>query len=115
MNMLSLPFFAELETSRRVLLAGAGGGYDVFCALPLYFALRDAGKEVFLATRRTEGSRLWINPLMALCWTFRLEAVARRILYLDAVKQTEDYGDLCAGIELFRARITHRPWQDIPV
>jgi hypothetical protein len=317
--MLKLPFFSELEDTRRVLLAGAGGGYDVFCTLPLYFALRDAGKEVFLAslsftrvdlvgggtwvtpsllevnadcerpphinyfpegylsrwfrsigsetpiycfertgvkpllagyralterlkldtivlvdggtdslmrgdefhlatpqediasiasvddvevarkllvcvgfgidhfhgichaqfleavaeliqaggylgtfsllnemkevqlyraacdyvfaqmpnhpsivsssilsalaghygdhhaTTRTQGSTLWINPLMPLCWCFRLDAVARRILYLDAMKQTEDYGDVCDGIELFRSRIAHRPWQDIPV
>jgi hypothetical protein len=47
--MLQLPFFAELAPARRVLVAGAGGGFDVFCGLPLYFALRDAGKEVFLA------------------------------------------------------------------
>jgi hypothetical protein len=47
--MLQSPFLAELKASRRVLLAGAGGGFDVFCALPLYFALRDAGKQVSLA------------------------------------------------------------------
>src|SRR5438270_10396321 len=46
---LSLPFFDELEPARRVLIAGAGGGFDVFSGLPLYFALRAAGKEVFLA------------------------------------------------------------------
>jgi hypothetical protein len=47
--VLQLPFLAELKESRRVLLAGAGGGFDVFCGLPLYFALRDASKQVFLA------------------------------------------------------------------
>jgi hypothetical protein len=47
--MFQLPFFTELQGARRVLLAGAGGGYDVFCGLPLYHALRGAGKEVFLA------------------------------------------------------------------
>jgi hypothetical protein len=47
--MLKLPFFTALEPARRVLLAGAGGGFDVFCGLPLYFALRGAGKDVFLA------------------------------------------------------------------
>jgi hypothetical protein len=43
------PVFRELESSRHVLLAGAGGGFDVFSALPFYFALRDAGKQVALA------------------------------------------------------------------
>jgi hypothetical protein len=47
--MFALPFFTALETARRVLIAGAGGGFDVFCGLPLYFALRNAGKDVFLA------------------------------------------------------------------
>ena len=47
--MLTLPFFTALEPCRRVLLAGAGGGFDIFCGLPLYFGLRGAGKEVFLA------------------------------------------------------------------
>ncbi len=47
--MITLPFLAALEPARRVLVAGAGGGFDVFCGLPLYFALRDAGKSPFLA------------------------------------------------------------------
>jgi hypothetical protein len=47
--VLTLPVHHELEKSRTVLLAGAGGGFDVFSALPLYFALRAAGKVVHLA------------------------------------------------------------------
>ena len=39
----------ELEGKQRILIAGAGGGFDVFCGLPLYFGLRAQGKEVFLA------------------------------------------------------------------
>ncbi|MCC2667530.1 MAG: hypothetical protein K0Q72_1, partial [Armatimonadetes bacterium] len=39
MSFLTLPIFAELESSRRVLIAGAGGGFDIFCGLPLYFGL----------------------------------------------------------------------------
>jgi hypothetical protein len=31
------------------LIAGAGGGFDVFAGLPLAFALRNSGKEVFFA------------------------------------------------------------------
>jgi hypothetical protein len=49
MDAIRLPFFRELEPARRVLVAGAGGGFDVFTGLPLYFALREQGKSVFLA------------------------------------------------------------------
>ncbi len=49
MQCLQLPLFAELEESRSILLAGAGGGFDIFGGLPLYFGLRRAGKEVHLA------------------------------------------------------------------
>jgi hypothetical protein len=47
--MLRLPFWDELEKAENVLLAGAGGGFDIFCGLPLYFALKSAGKNVHLA------------------------------------------------------------------
>ncbi|MCW5206119.1 DUF1152 domain-containing protein, partial [Desulfobulbus sp. F5] len=49
MNLSTLPFFDELKTSDNILIAGAGGGFDVFSGLPLYFTLRDQGKKVFLA------------------------------------------------------------------
>jgi hypothetical protein len=38
-----------LEESRRVLIAGAGGGFDIYAGLPLRARLRALGKEVFLA------------------------------------------------------------------
>lgn len=47
--MLTLPFFDELSGSKNILVAGAGGGYDIFCGLPLYFGLRSEGKNVYLA------------------------------------------------------------------
>lgn len=49
MNVSSLGFFEKLEHSKNVLIAGAGGGYDVFCGLPLYFNLKSQGKTVHLA------------------------------------------------------------------
>lgn len=49
MTFLRLPFFAELEKSQTILLAGAGGGFDFFCGLPLYAALKNADKTVHLA------------------------------------------------------------------
>lgn len=44
-----IPLFKKLENSQRILLAGAGGGFDIYCGLPLYFALKAMGKEVHLA------------------------------------------------------------------
>ncbi len=49
MHLARLPFFDALEGADSVLLAGAGGGYDIFAGLPLYFALKGAGKTVHLA------------------------------------------------------------------
>jgi hypothetical protein len=47
--VLTTPLLDQLQRAERVLIAGAGGGFDVFSGLPLFFALRDAGKAVFLA------------------------------------------------------------------
>ncbi|MCA9691634.1 MAG: DUF1152 domain-containing protein [Nannocystaceae bacterium] len=46
---LHLPIEGLLADARRVLVAGAGGGYDVFAGLPIDHALRALGKEVHLA------------------------------------------------------------------
>src|SRR5581483_6595179 len=42
------PLFAALEGARSVLIAGAGGGFDVYAGLPLAVALLDAGRRVHL-------------------------------------------------------------------
>lgn len=47
--MLELPFFKELDKAQNILIAGAGGGFDIFSGLPLYFALEAAGKRIHLA------------------------------------------------------------------
>ena len=47
--MLDLPFQSSLENARHILLAGAGGGFDIFASLPLYFSLINSGKKVSLA------------------------------------------------------------------
>ncbi|WP_018348778.1 DUF1152 domain-containing protein [Longispora albida] len=48
-SLATPPLFAALRASRRVLIAGAGGGFDVYAGLPLAIALLDAGVEVHLA------------------------------------------------------------------
>jgi hypothetical protein len=47
MDELRLP--AALERSQRILVAGAGSGFDVYAALPIYARLRGIGKDVVLA------------------------------------------------------------------
>lgn len=44
-----LPLYEKLAESERIIIAGAGGGHDFLCGLPLFFHLRELGKEVTLA------------------------------------------------------------------
>ncbi|MBK9746886.1 MAG: DUF1152 domain-containing protein [Chloroflexi bacterium] len=46
---LNLPILDQLQSSQNILIAGAGGGFDVFAGLPIYFTLREQGKTVHLA------------------------------------------------------------------
>ncbi len=43
------PLATRLQSATRILVAGAGGGFDVYAGLPLFLALRALGKEVFFA------------------------------------------------------------------
>lgn len=43
------PLFAALAPARGVLIAGAGGGFDVYAGLPLVLALWHGGARVHLA------------------------------------------------------------------
>src|ERR1700739_416440 len=47
MDELRLP--SAIENSQCVLVAGAGGGFDVYAGIPIYERLRSLGKTVFLA------------------------------------------------------------------
>jgi hypothetical protein len=44
------PLFTRLKHAQRILIAGAGGGFDVFAGLPLALALGAQGKRVHLAS-----------------------------------------------------------------
>lgn len=67
-------------------------------------------------TVRTQGSRLWINPLMALYFTFELDALAKRVEYLEALEGTENAFEVSARIEGHRNRRERfRPRAPIPV
>jgi hypothetical protein len=66
-------------------------------------------------TKRTEGSTLFINPLMSLYWGFQLQHVAQRNLYLNKIRETDTYQQLSMAIERYRADLPKtRPWQEIP-
>jgi len=68
------------------------------------------------ATPRTQGSQLWINPLMPVYWCFQLPQVAHRILYFDAMRETETLDDVVAVIRAFRNECkTIRKWETMPV
>ena len=45
---LNFPQLERLTGSRSVLLAGMGGGFDVFCGLPLYFELPSSNQVIEL-------------------------------------------------------------------
>ena len=63
---------------------------------------------------RTNGSKLFINPLMSLLWTFDLASVARRNLYLERLSNTRTAWEILLEIESFREEVRHRRWESIP-
>ena len=48
-SLFEPPLLTRLKAADRILVAGAGGGFDVYAGLPIALALRAAGKEVHLA------------------------------------------------------------------
>ena len=46
---LNLPVLEQLSGCKNLLIAGMGGGFDIFCGLPIYFELRAKGQTVHLA------------------------------------------------------------------
>lgn len=46
---LNLPILNKLKSCKSLLIAGMGGGFDIFCGLPIYFELKKHGINVHLA------------------------------------------------------------------
>ena len=67
------------------------------------------------ATSRTAGSELFINPLMAIYFGFRLDALARRILYLDQIRDIESFFQTELAIARFRASVPNRAMRPMPL
>jgi hypothetical protein len=78
-----IPFFAELDGARSILLAGCGGGYDVFGSLPLYFALRAEGKRVHLANLSFSFPELSL-PLLSLRPEYRRRMITPHLIAVDS-------------------------------
>jgi hypothetical protein len=66
-----ISFLEKLEKSNRVLIAGCGGGFDVFAGVPIGMRLLAAGKDVVFANYSF--TNLW------LCGGERLTPMAWRI------------------------------------
>ncbi|SDH38677.1 hypothetical protein SAMN05421505_1158 [Sinosporangium album] len=49
MNLDRVPLFTRLAGAERILIAGAGGGHDVYAGLPVALTLIARGATVFFA------------------------------------------------------------------
>lgn len=64
MSLATQTLFRKIARARRVLICGAGGGFDLFTGLPLYFYLKPRVEKVFLGNlsfaslSETNGSRM---------------------------------------------------------
>ncbi|MCO5997647.1 DUF1152 domain-containing protein [Actinoallomurus rhizosphaericola] len=65
-------------------------------------------------TDRTRGSELFVNPLMAMYFTVDLAGLARRLLYLDRLADTDTQYEVRAVIEWFRRGVRRRERRSIP-
>jgi hypothetical protein len=114
---LNLPIFDRLADCRNILIAGMGGGFDVFSGLPIYFALPERGQRAHLAnlTARTQGSTLWISPLMALYWFFELPAVAAHSQLLAQLSETNSFREAMRALMIAYRDTPKRPPRRIPL
>lgn len=55
---LNLPILPYLKDSKNILIAGAGGGFDLYTGLPIYYELKQMGKSVHLANYSFSDTRL---------------------------------------------------------
>jgi len=66
------------------------------------------------STGRTHGSRLFVNPLMGIYFSFDLDLLAARSLYLDRLEDTIGMRQVHLRIEAFRNEITPRVPRSFP-
>lgn len=85
---LNLPILDRLSACKNLLIAGMGGGFDIFCGLPIYFELRRRGQLAHLASfsfsdivALKDGIRL-TNTLVGVTFETQAEGVCFPELYL---------------------------------
>lgn len=98
-----LPLFTELANAQNILVAGAGGGFDVFSGLPLYYGLKDAGKTVHLANL----SFSFLPPPQII----KEERWSPSLVRVTA--ETPNYGDYFP--ELYLAKWFQEQGSDVPI
>jgi hypothetical protein len=66
-------------------------------------------------TPRTAGTELFVNPLMAMYFTFELNGLARNVHYLASLERTRTPTEVGRAIEQYRDGLNHtRPRRLIP-
>jgi hypothetical protein len=65
-------------------------------------------------TRRTRDSELFVNPLMTIYFTFDLDGLARRCLYLDRLENTHGMRQVSTRIAAFRDSVSTRTPRSFP-
>lgn len=66
-------------------------------------------------SRRTQGSALFINPLMSLGWYFRLGGLVARMQFADKIEASQTMKEVAQAVTVFRAIVTRRPNLPIPL
>ena len=67
-------------------------------------------------TMRTYGSRLWINPLMAIYWSFDLRALIQKVRYYDLIKDVDTIGEFNGKLAKYRSELkTFRRSKQMPI
>eukprot|EP00026_Physarum_polycephalum_P012408 Phypoly_transcript_12712.p1 GENE.Phypoly_transcript_12712~~Phypoly_transcript_12712.p1 ORF type:complete len:348 (+),score=54.16 Phypoly_transcript_12712:59-1045(+) len=79
---------------------------SIVCSSVLSAVKGEFGNYHSLYTKnRTAASKLFISPLMALFWCFHLEPLARRVVYLDKIKNTQTMAETSKIIHTTHAAI----------
>lgn len=66
-------------------------------------------------TDKTQGSRLWISPLMSIYWFFEMSAIAKRHLFLKEISSTDMFSDVMRAMFLVIGSRPKRPPAKIPL